>query len=346
MADLKAVVVGAGWIAEHCHLPGYAGADGVKIMAIADLLPERANALATQFEVPRTYTDWHEMVEREKPDIVSVCVPNVLHAEIALDAIAAGANVLCEKPLATSVAEAQRMFDAARSAGVLLMSAQNVRFRKINEAIKARIDAGAFGHIYHAECFYVRRIGIPSWGSFTQKKLSYGGALLDIGVHVLDLALWFMGNPRPTRVSAATEARFGRREDVAAFRKSAWKPTEFDVEDFATAFVRFENGATLYLQSSWAGHIERDREWVRVLGTEAGAINDPPAIFSFRDGERFDEPLEIPRTSGWVEGVQHFVDAVKDKTHPRVKEEETLNVQRILDGAYASAELQREVEIA
>jgi predicted dehydrogenase len=344
-AGLKAVVVGAGWIAEHGHIPGYKQTEGVEVAAICDLVGERVQAVADRFEIPRTYTDWREMLRAERPQIVSVCVPNVIHAEVTLGALAAGAHVLCEKPLATSTSEAVEMFDAARRAGLLLMAAQNVRFRTGNEMIKARIDTGEFGHIYHAEAVYVRRIGIPSWGSFTQKHLSHGGALLDIGVHVLDLAIWFMGNPRPLRVSASTEARFGNRPDVALARKSAWNPARFDVEDFATAYVRFENGATLYLQSAWACHIERDREWVKVLGTDAGATNDPPTIYSFRNGEKVDEVLPAVRIPGWVEGVGHFVGAVRGQAHPRVAEAETLNVQRILDAAYESAESGKEVEI-
>jgi predicted dehydrogenase len=344
VAAPRAAVIGAGWIAEHCHLPGYRRA-GVEVAAVADLVEERAAAMAAAFGARAVYADWREMLREEKPDLVSVCLPNVFHHEAVMAALAAGAHVLCEKPLATSLAQAEEMFEAARKRRLLLMAEQNVRFRKANQVIKERLAAGELGEVYHAEAVYIRRLGIPNWGSFTMKRFSAGGALLDIGVHVVDLALWFMDNPRPVTVSAQTEMRFGRRPEIAAARHGAWNPDLFDVEDFATAFVRFQGGATLYLQTSWASHIEQSREYVRLLGTEAGVVNDPPAFYRLREGRPEDEPLDIPRMSGWLESVQHFVDAAAGRVECAVKPEETLNAQRILDAAYASAARGREVEV-
>ncbi len=344
MGAPRVAVVGCGWIAEHCHLPGYRNA-GADIVAVADAVRQRATAAALAFEVPNVYDDWQTMLEEQRPDVVSVCVPNVFHAPVALAAIEAGAHVLCEKPVATSVADAEEMFAAAKRKGVLLMAGQNQRFRPVNEAIKAAIDRGAFGEIYHAEASYVRRLGIPNWGSFTMKAASFGGALCDVGVHVMDLALWFMGNPRPVEVSAQTEARFGTRPEIAALRGNAWDPAKFDVEDFASAYVRFDNGAILALQASWASHIEAEHEHVRVLGTHAGAINNPPVIFSLRDGKAVNEALDLPRVSGWIEEVAHFLDAVAGKVEPRVKPEETLNVQRMINAAYESAAQRRAVRV-
>ncbi len=357
---LKAAVVGAGWIAEHGHLPGYQRA-GVSVVAIADVAVERARALARAFAVERTYSDWHEMLKEERPDIVSVCVPNVFHAEVALGALNAGAHVLCEKPLATTVAQAEEMFDAARRYGRLLMAGQSQRFRPNNEAIKARVDAGDLGEVYHVEAVYVRRMGIPTWGRFTQSAFSFGGALCDLGVHSLDLAVWFLGNPRAISVTAATERRFGQRADLASLRRTwdpakfrsedyggfqgEWDAASFDVEDFATAFVRFENGVTLYLQCSWASHIERTRQFVKLIGADGGATTDPPAVYRLEDGMPVDEVLEVPRGTGWEPEVCHFVDAVRGKTHLLVREEETMNVQRLLNNAYESARTGAEVKI-
>jgi len=358
---LKAAIIGAGWIAEHCHLPGYRRAE-IEVAAIADIVPQQAAKQAAAFGVARTYTDWRQLLKEERPDIVSVCVPNMFHAEVALGALKAGAHVLCEKPLATSVAQAAEMFDTARRQGVLLMAGQSQRFRPNNDAIKERVDAGDLGDVYHTEAVYIRRLGIPTWGTFTQSSYAYGGALCDIGVHSLDLAVWFMGNPRPVSVSAATERRFGDRPDLGALRgewdsqkyaaedygalQGVWDAAAFDVEDFATAFVRFENGATLYLQAAWASHIEHRRQYVKLLGTDGGAITDPPSVHRLEGGMPADEVLSVPRSTGWEAEVCHFVDAVRGETPLLVREEETMNVQRILNAAYESAALRHEVQIS
>jgi len=344
VSDIKAAVVGAGWIATHAHLPGHKKA-GAKLAGLADVVPGLAEKVGAEFGVARSYTDWREMLAREKPDVVSVCVPNVFHHEVVSAALEAGAHVLCEKPLATSVAQAEAMFAAAKKAGRHLMVAQNLRFRPVNERIKALIDAGEFGRIYHADAFYIRRLGIPTWGSFTQSKFSFGGSMLDIGVHVIDCALWFMGSPRAIEVSAQVETLFGTRPEVAAARRNAWDPARFDVDDFASAFIRLEGGATLSVQACWASHIERDREYIHVLGTDAGADSESGTVYRLVNGEKADEDLGLPRIPGWEETVAHFLRVVDGQEQPRVRPEESLNVQRVIDATYESARLGRAVQI-
>jgi predicted dehydrogenase len=343
-ADLKVAVVGAGWIATHAHRPGYNTA-GVRIVGLADLALGVARKAAAEFGVERAYRSWRRMLAVEKPDIVSVCVPNVFHREVVTAALEAGAHVLCEKPLATSVGEAQSMFAAATKVGRHLMTEHNLRFRPVNIAIKQRIESGEFGRVYHANAVYIRRLGIPTWGSFTMSRFSHGGSMLDIGVHVIDCAMWFMGSPRPVEVMAQIGARFGNRPEYAAARRNAWDPEAFDVDDFGAAFVRFEDGSTMTVQASWASHVERDREYIHVLGDDAGATNDPGVIYRLIDGERVDEPLEVPRSTGWLEAVEHFVRVVEGKEHLRVLPEETLNVQRVLDACYESSRLGRAVRL-
>ena len=345
MSDLKIVIVGAGFAARVVHLPGYSG-NREPVAAICDLDRERAQTLADRYDVPKVYTDWREMFERERPDVVSVCVPNVLHRELTLASFEAGAHVLCEKPLATSVAEAKEMFDSARKAGRLLMAGQHRRFEPAARAIKRVIEGGALGDIYHAEATAMRRLGIPTWGLFHQKSASAGGTLLDIGVHILDQTIWLMGNPRPVRVSASTQQRFGRRPEIAALLRNAWDPEAFDVEDFAVAFVRFADGSDLVLRTSWAAHIEQDAYNSLILGTEGGITTDPPALYHLRNGVLATEEYKNlqPRSSYEAE-TRAFLAAVRGEREVAIKEEETLNVQRILNAAYRSAEEKREVEI-
>jgi predicted dehydrogenase len=345
MSDLKIAIVGAGFAARVVHLPGYSGVQQ-PVAAICDLDRERAQALADQYGIPSVYTEWRELLERERPDVVSVCLPNVLHHEITIAALESGAHVLCEKPLATSMAEAHEMFDAARKASRLLMAAQHMRFEAPARAIKRVIDGGALGEIYHAEANALRRLGIPTWGLFHQKSASVGGPLFDIGVHMLDQTMWLIGNPRPVRVSAITQRRFGHRPEIAAVMRNTWDPEKFDVEDFAIAFVRFESGADLILRTSWVAHIEQNQFGAVILGTEGGVTTNPPALYHLRNGVLANEEFKNLRDRSTYEPqARAFLQAVRGEREPLVTEDETLNVQRIMNAAYRSAEEGREVEV-
>ncbi len=341
----KIVLIGAGWAARNAHLPGFRAA-GVPVAAICDLNPLPANTLAKQYGIANVYSDYKEMIEKEKPDSVHVLLPNVAHREPVLFALAAGANVLCEKPIATSTAEAQEMFDAAKKAGRTLMAAQSWRFESSSRAIKRLIDAGELGDVYYGEATAMRRMGIPTWGLFHYKEHSHGGALLDIGVHMLDLAVWLMGNPQPVRVSSMVTAKFGKRPEVAKLLRSAWDPEKFDVDDFSISLVHFASGASLILRVSWAAHIPDQQLFdVRVLGTEAGVTVTPPMIYRSTDGIPIDGKLTIGAGSGYEREIAHWLKVLSGEAQPIVKPEETLNVQRILDAAYASAEQGREITI-
>ncbi|MDE3096505.1 MAG: Gfo/Idh/MocA family oxidoreductase [Chloroflexota bacterium] len=342
MAGPRIAIVGAGFITRVGHLPGYRAA-AADVVALCDMVEEPAQKLAAQYGVPKVYADWREMIARERPDIVSVCVPNVAHREIVLAALDAGAHVLCEKPLATSVDEAREMFAAAERCGRRLMAAQNWRWDAGSRAIRRIVDTGDLGEIYYGEATALRRMGIPSWGVFHQKAQSHGGALLDVGVHMLDLAVWLMGNPEPLRVSAQTQRKFGTRPEIAKMMRNAWDPERFDVEDFAVALVHFANGATLLLRTSWAAHIDAETFSVRLVGTEAGATTTPPMVYRNHAGIPADEQLQIQKASSYEREIAHWLRVVEGSEPQIVTPEETVNVQRIIEAAYRSAEERREV---
>jgi predicted dehydrogenase len=342
----RIAIIGAGFITRIGHLRGYRAA-GANVVALCDLIEERARALAEQYGVPKVYTDWRQMLDFEKPDVVSVCLPNVLHREPTLAALQRGAHVICEKPLATSLAEAKEMFAAARRNDRLLLTAQNFRFAPAAQLIKRVVEAGELGEIYFSEAVAMRRMGIPAWGAFHYKAASHGGALLDIGVHMLDQTLWLMGNPRPLRVSATVETRWGTRPEIAALRGGAWDAAKFDVDDFATAFVRLDGGATLLLRASWAAAVEAPQViGSRLVGTHGGAQTSPPAVFRLHHGVFADETFaNLPDRNSYEEEFKHFMSVFREGVEPIVREEQTLDVQRVLDAAYRSASQGEEVAV-
>lgn len=346
MPDPKTALVGAGFIAKFAHLPAF-NAAGAPVVALCARNQERARLVAQQFGVPRVYADWRRMLAEENPEIVCVTVPNALHCEVTLAALDGGAHVLCEKPLATSAAKARLMFEAARRNGRRLMSAQHFRFDVAAQAVKQVAESGSLGEIYYSEATALRRMGIPSWGEFHERIHSGGGCLLDYGVHALDQTIWLLGNPKAVSVSAVTERRFGQHTEIAAtWGGNAWDPQRFDVEDFAAALVRFEDGSSMILRASWAGHIAKDEFSSRLLGTVGGATTQPPTVYTLKEGKQVNQELgPLPWKNPYEAQVAHFLAVVRGEVEPVVKEEETMNVQRILDAAYRSAEEGHEVPV-
>ncbi len=341
MKRWKIGIIGAGGISEQ-HLEAISSEPRAIAVAVADPSMEHAQLRAARHGIPAVYADYQEMLEQEEMDAVIVCVPNSLHAPVTLDALAAGKHVLCEKPMASSVEQAEAMAEMAKRTGQVLMIAQNNRFRGQSLMMKQLVEQGTFGRIYHAKAGWVRRHGIPGWGSwFTQNEFSGGGALIDIGVHVLDLALWVLGYPQPVSVFGKTYAQFGPEKKALSSWGRVNEAGVFDVEDFATALITFENGATLALDAGWAGHIENERAYCQLLGTEAG-INfdfDRETITLYHDIQTSptDSQISCARMNERLLLFANFIDAIEEKAAPVITPEQGVIITRMIDAIYRSS---------
>jgi predicted dehydrogenase len=213
VADEKTLRVGViGCGAGIFHLNGYAEDPRTKVVALAGLDTERCERLSREFEIPRIYREYQELLADDDIEAVSVVVPNNLHLPVTKAAFEAGKHVVVEKPLAGTVADGERMVAEAKKHGKLLGIAFQRRWRHDVQIVKELIDSGEMGDVYHAKAYWMRRSGIPGWGSwFTSKEAAGGGALIDLGVHVLDMALYLLGNPRIVSVSAATYDKIGSK---------------------------------------------------------------------------------------------------------------------------------------
>ena len=387
---LKVGIIGSGAIALQVHAPGYkALADDCELVACCDVVPERAQAFATRFGIPQAFTNLEEMLKLPELDAVSVCTPPFMHKAASVAALEAGKHVLCEKPMAMNVAEAKAMLAAAHRAGKVLTIGHQERFRPEAQAIKQAVEAGHLGDIYYAKTAALRSRGVPTWGVFHIKRLNGGGPLIDIGVHALDVTLWLMGNPRPVAVFGATYAALAKQPDI----QNRWGPInrdEYDVEDLAAAFVRFANGASLFVETSWLLNMtEPGNRGTQICGTKGGASLQPFQILRDVGGELQDITPEIaqdkdepphqaipdakprpkpatpvrhaeatppasPDASAVPEpedagrhspSVERFVNAALGRVEPLVKPEESLDVQRVMDALYQSAETGQLVEI-
>ena len=269
---LRVGVIGAGIGA--MHLAAYRQLPRVEIVAIAGLDDDRVRQVAAEYSVPQTYREYEQLLATPGIDAVSVCLPNALHAPVSIAALRAGKHVLVEKPLSRNPIEAHTIIDAAHESGHVLMVSFDKRYRGDVQWIKHYIESGALGQIYYAKAHWMRRAGIPRLGSwFVSKEQAGGGPLIDLGVHVLDIAMYLMGEPRPLAVSANTYAEFGPRGlkgwNLRGQVSNERRP--YEVEDLATAFIRLEGGATLLLEASWATHSSAGDDFgVTLYGTEGG----------------------------------------------------------------------------
>jgi predicted dehydrogenase len=341
---LQIGLVGVGGIGHDQHLPGWGKVPFAEVKAIADLSQNALDRVPDPGTPLQRFTDWRKLVEQPDLDIVDICTPNRTHTAIAVAALAAGKHVLCEKPLATTPAEVRSMIDTANRANRLLMAAQHYRFDPASQQMKALIDAGMLGHISYIRAQWLRRRLLPPRPTFIEQRLSGGGAVLDIGVHVLDLAYWFLGAPEPVSVTAFTAAKLALREDLSSLWGD-WDRQRFDVEDFGAGFVRFASGSVLTLEVSWLA-FQPERELIRLqcFGERGGLVWPDGIVVGETNRTPWDlKAHEAPRGFGHQEEIRQFAAAVRDGSPSPVPAAQTLNVTRILEAFYLSAECGREV---
>lgn len=338
-------MIGSGGIAQSVHLPAYQKLQSegkARIVAVCDANEETAKAAAAKFEVPHLFTDYHQMLAMDEVDAVDVCTPNFLHYQPVIDGFAAGKHVICEKPIALNAKQGAEMVAAGRKAGKNFMVALNNRFASAPQAVKRFIDDGKMGEVYYARAQALRRRGVPSWGVFTDKEKQGGGPLIDIGVHILDLTLWLMGHPEPVSAMGQTYQKFGRRKGVYN-PWGPWDPEKFTVEDFASGYVRFANGATLTLESSFIANGD-DAMRTTLYGTEGGVALDPGSgsntkIFREESGSLTDSTFQsLPNVGSHEQEIRAFVQSILDGGPSPIPGEQGLMVTRILDAIYESSE--------
>jgi predicted dehydrogenase len=353
MTDVRVGVVGLGLMGR-VHA-GNAEDVGAEIVAGADVVGDARETFVDKFDVP-TYESHEAMFEQEDLDAVVITTPNRFHEAAAVAALEDDCYVLVEKPLANTLESATRIAEAsAESQGHCMVGFHN-RFSPASKATRAYRDADRFGDIEHIEATYVRRRGIPATGSwFTNKELSGGGSLIDVGVHVIDLAMDIFEFPEVVEVSGVARSTFGNREDYADPEGFAanWDDTDsgFDVDDSVTAFLRLESGKTISLEVAWATNRTPANELV-VRGTEAGAqLELEGKVVQLYEtgnlGVDHHVTSEIDARGGpdaHVEEMKHFLTAAAAGDPVTMNTvEEGLEVQRIVDGIYRSSETGRAV---
>ena len=362
MEKLRIGIVGCGGIANGKHMPSLKKlADKVEMVAFCDIVPEKAEQAVKDYGTPdaKAYVDYHELLEDKSIDVVHVCTPNRSHAEITVAALEAGKHVMCEKPMAKTAADARLMLDAAKRTGKKLTIGYQNRCYPRCLLLKRACDEGELGEIYYAKAHAVRRRAVPNWGVFLNEYEQGGGPLIDIGTHALDLTLWEMNNYEPAMVTGSTFRKLADHEN-SANAWGPWDPKKFTVEDSAFGFIKMKNGATIYLEASWALNtldvneaktiLCGDKGGADMLGKDGGLringekysktfVTEPDLKaggVAFYDGTTGGDPAEL-EARAWI---AHVLDDSKPLV---TKPEQAYVVTQILEAIYRSAETNRPV---
>ena len=363
MAKIRTGIIGCGGIANQKHLPGLkAFADRCDIVAFCDIIIERAEKAAKEYGAPgaKVYTDYKEMLADEslKLDDVHVCTPNVSHCEISVAAFEAGKHVICEKPMAATTEDAEKMMEAWKKSGKLFTIGYQKRYRQEVQTLKQLCDEGALGDIYYAKAHAIRRRGVPTWGVFPDKSKQGGGPLIDIGTHALDLTLWMMNNYKPKSVMGASFEKLGKFLEPGnqGNTMGTWDNKTYEVEDSAFGFVTMEDGSVIVVESSWAlNTLDVGEAETFLSGTKGGAdLRDTDGMgrglrINTVVADRMATVLPETKTAGvdFFEGAsllpppqqeaKIWLDAIEGKGELCVKPEQAFTVTKILDAIYKSA---------
>lgn len=344
-------IIGCGGIANAKHMPSLHQIPNVRMVAFCDLVLEKAQKAAKEFgtEDAKVYTDYKELLKDESIEVVHVLTPNKEHADISVDALYAGKHVMCEKPMAKSAADAQRMVDAAKATGKKLSIGYQHRQKSSAQYAKEYIETGALGEIYYANCYAIRRRGTPNWGVFLNEEEQGGGPIIDIATHSLDLTLYLMNNYEPAVVMGKTHKKLEHPEAANIWGDNGVSTTP--LEEAACAFIQMKNGATIMLETSWALNTsEPIQEGSCVLcGSRAGLSlkNNKLVINKVELGKQV--VTEVDTSTGGVafyEGAKvssqlteavNWIKCIVDDTDPVVLPEQALVVSQILEAIYTSS---------
>jgi predicted dehydrogenase len=348
---MKVGVIGSGSISEY-HLRAFQTVPDIEVRGITSIAMDQARDVASRFGIPKIYGNVEELLNDGEIDAVSVAVWNAGHAELTIAALKAGKHVFCEKPMARNASEAAKMIEAEKASGKVLMIGLVRRFDIRSEAALSVVQSGDLGKIYYMKAAYLRRDGQPG-GWFTDKAKSGGGALIDVGIHSLDLALYLADAGPVSSVRGTSYKLPDIMQGIKGTQKYLSKENAGvrDVEDMIVATLFFENGAVLNLEASWAQHVKEDSLNLELFGTKGGLKVDPELLLTGNNSDYLaDTTFSIHQSENFLDEMftremSHFRDCVVDGTPCRCPSSDGLALMKIIDAIYLSAEENREVPV-
>jgi predicted dehydrogenase len=335
MNKVKIGVIGLGigkW-----HVKSFQTTKNCEVVALCDTDEKKLKEAGGKFKIKKLYNDVASFLSDKDIDAVSICPPNFLHAELTIAALEKGKHVLCEKPLADKVESAKKIVSAEKKSKNKCMTAMKLRFKPEAHYIARALKNGEFGEVYHGYTHYLQPPGmIPKKEWFFTKSKSGGGALIDNGVHLLDLNWYLMGCPKPIYAFGSTCAKFP--SDIKPIKN------DFDVEDFGCGLIKFENGITIYLDNAWTAMVG-DAVWnLRICGSKGGATMWPFSIIKPEDGKNKTETPDLSNQNYQTQ-FEHFIECIINDSEPLSPVSQGLEVVQMLDAIYQSSKTGKAVKI-
>ena len=351
MSKMKVAVIGCGNIANAAHIPAYMKNEEVEIKYFCDIILERAENCVEKYGCGTAVADYHDFLNDSEIDAVSVCTHNDFHSIIAIDFLKAGKHVFCEKPAARILSEALEMQNVAHETGKILNIGVVNRFNTYVMKIRELIDSGELGEVYHAYASFRKHRSIPGiGGDFTTKAKSGGGALIDWGVHFIDLIMYCCGDPKP--VSASGEAFCKLGKDIKNYVYTGMWASEtadvngtYDVDDSVVGLVR-TTGPVISFNGAWAQNVGEDEMFIDFMGDKAGARLTYGGKFEIYDGatlETISPEYDIP--DQYLCEDKAFIESITTGVKDRNNIENILESMKLLEVLYESSNAGKEIEI-
>lgn len=350
---LKVAIIGCGSIATSAHMPGYrANADIAQVKYFCDIIPERAEKLRDAYGSGEVVVDYHDILDDPEIQFVSVCTPNYVHAPIAIDFLHHGKHVLCEKPAAITADKAAEMKKAADETGMILNIGVCNRFK--NDVIKIQeiIESGELGDIYNVYCSFRSFRSIPGLGGpFTTKSMAGGGALIDWGVHFLDLIMYCINQPKVKTVSAETYSILGREMEGYTYTSMWAGPPDYkgtyDVEEYVTGLIRTE-GPSITMNGAWAQNIFEEAMFVEFMGSKGGIklnYGGGFTIYGTKNGMLTETKIAQKKNNMYDDEIRDFLLKAPQGIKTKANIDNAIITSRLMDQIYQSAAEHRELVV-
>ena len=354
MDKIKVAIIGCGTIANSAHIPAYLKNENVEIKYFCDLIEEKAQACVEKYGCGKAVVDYHDFLNDPELDAVSVCTHNDFHSIISIDFMKAGKHVLCEKPAARILSEALEMQKVAHETGKILNIGVCNRFNTYVNKIKDIIDSGELGEVYHVYASFRAHRSIPGLGGdFTTKASSGGGALIDWGVHYLDLVMYCCGDPAPLSVSGEAFSKLGVDMKNYVYTGMWAEETKnvngtYDVDDSVTGIVR-TSGPVITFNGAWAQNIGVSETYIDFLGTKAGIrLNycGDFTIYGVKNGMLTEEKVKCRETNMYENEINDFIRLVGEgggKNRQYI--DNAVLTSKIMQAVYDSSDSHKEIII-
>jgi len=350
---MKVAIIGCGTIANAAHIPAYVNNPEAEIKYFCDIIPERAEKAVRDYNCGTAVTDYHEVLKDPEIEAVSVCTPNNVHAQIAIDALRAGKNVLCEKPAARVYSEALEMQKAQHESGRVLNIGVVNRFNDSVNRIRQYIQEGKLGSIHHVYVSFRAHRSIPGLGgAFTTKAIAGGGALIDWGVHYLDIVMYCCGDPTVKTVTGETFCKLGKDMKNYVYTDMWAGPPKYDgvydVDDSVTALIRTE-GPVITVNGAWAQNIGESEQYIDFMGDKGGIrlhYGKDFDVYTTEDGALVKYTPQFQMRDHFQNEIDAFLRCIKTGEKLPSHIDTVIVTAEMMQAIYDSAEQHKEIQLA